>query len=144
MNILIVDDELVGRTKLEKVLGVFGDITAVDNIEEARTAFRRAWDDLMPYDLVCLDINMPESSGLELLEDIRDFETQLELDRSARSVIVMITAMSDRENVTRALALGCDDYIVKPFEKTVLRKKVRHLVYPDHVGPKDPDSLLTT
>jgi CheY-like chemotaxis protein len=70
-------------------------------------------------DLIILDVRMPEMNGFQLLELMRKYP------RAAAIPVIMLSALSQTENIDRALALGVVDYIVKPLDPTVLTAKVR-------------------
>lgn len=127
MRILIVDDELVSRKKLEVILSSFGETLAVESGAEALTAFEGAWEEFKPFDLICLDINMPEMDGKQVLTQIRQLEEDMTLGGQARARIVMATALSDPGSVTEAMASGCDDYVVKPFQPAKIKEKITRL-----------------
>jgi len=74
--------------------------------------------------LVTLDINMPDIDGFEVLLALRDFERVLEVEKVRQSIIIMVTAQSDKQNVFTCLKAGCDDYIVKPFNIKLIREKL--------------------
>ena len=59
MRILIADDDLVSRAKLQKIMSTFGACTAVTSGYEAIDAFKSAWDAWVPFDLIALDVLMP-------------------------------------------------------------------------------------
>ena len=92
---------------------------AVDGAE-AVEAVRLALDENEPYDLICLDIMMPNMDGQEALEKIRTLETEkgLSLDRAAK--IVMTTALNDVQNVIQSFNNLCDGYLTKPIHKSEL------------------------
>lgn len=72
-------------------------------------------------DLILLDVMMPGTSGLELLMEIRTGSL-----KSHREVpVIMITAMATTEDIDKALAIGANSYIVKPFRGALIREKVR-------------------
>ena len=70
-------------------------------------------------DLIILDVRMPEMNGFQLLELMRKYP------KAAAIPVVMLSALSQTENVDRALALGVVDYIIKPLDPTVLLAKVK-------------------
>lgn len=70
-------------------------------------------------DLVVLDINLPGGSGFEVCEAIR---------RDSRVPIMMLTARGEEEDLVRALELGADDYLTKPFSPRTLIARVRALL----------------
>src|SRR5690606_21775414 len=70
------------------------------------------------YDLVLLDIMMPVMNGFELLERLRGD------DRFRHLPIVMISALDDAESITKAIGMGADDHLPKPFNPQILRARV--------------------
>lgn len=71
------------------------------------------------FDLLILDINLPDGSGLELCKEIR---------RSSRIPIALLTAKDMELDIVKGLECGADDYITKPFSLLVLRARVRALL----------------
>ena len=71
-------------------------------------------------DVVVLDWNMPELSGIDVLLLIRGS------DRPTR--VIMVTAENDKARITEAMESGVDDYLIKPFKPDQLVKKVRRVV----------------
>jgi DNA-binding response OmpR family regulator len=75
-------------------------------------------------DLVLLDVMMPGMSGLEVLTEIRTGS-----DKKIREVpVMMITAKSSTEDIDKALAIGANSYVVKPFRGATIREKVRTIL----------------
>ena len=113
MKILIAEDDATSRFMLQKMLERYGkcDI-AVDGLQAVESV-SLAMEAGQPYDLVCLDIWMPEKDGHEVLLEIRDMERQKGAE-AAR--IVMTTALKDTKNMSSAYGETCDGYLVKPIE----------------------------
>lgn len=104
---------------LDSMLGIFGETVLAENGAEGVWAAEEALAAADPFDLVCLDIHMPEMDGLEALHAIRAAELRHE---AKRSVIVMVTASSDPEHMLRSLEQeGCDAFVVKPVLWQTLR-----------------------
>ena len=70
-------------------------------------------------DLIVLDVRMPEMNGFQLLELMRKYP------KAAAIPVVMLSALSQPENIDRALKLGVVDYVVKPLDPSVLISKVQ-------------------
>ena len=72
-----------------------------------------------PFDLVLLDVMMPDMDGYEVLETMK-------ADPALRGIpVVMISALDEVDSVARCIELGADDYLAKPFDPTLLRTRVR-------------------
>lgn len=116
-RILIVDDmEMMRRLVVQtcRTIGFKDIIEAPDG--------RRAWDFLInsdpPVELVISDWNMPGVSGIELLKRIRENEKFKNLP------FILLTAENESGQVTTALKLGADNYLLKPFTTAVLQRKI--------------------
>ena len=116
--ILVVDDEARSIDTLRRVLERERYIVRV-----ARNGVE-ALDDIqicMP-DLVLLDVTMPVMNGFEVCRRLRDREeTQL-------LPVAMLTGLNDDESRILGLEMGADDFINKPFERTVLLARIRSLL----------------
>jgi two-component system OmpR family response regulator len=112
-RILVVDDELGVRELICESLRLSNYETqeAADGLQAL--AFLRK----EKFDLIILDINMPKLDGLQLLEKIRKEEIA--------TPALLLSARSDKDDVTKGLRVGADDYMTKPFsiEELVLRVK---------------------
>ena len=114
-TLLVVDDNDDNRYTLTRRLKRQG----YENIEIAENG-REALDKLraQAFDLVLLDIMMPEMNGYEVLEHMK-------ADMALRDVpVIMISALDDMESVVRCVELGAEDYLPKPFNATLLKARV--------------------
>ncbi len=68
-------------------------------------------------DILLLDIMLPDATGLDILEQIREI--------LKNTVIIMVTGVNDLDTVVSAMKLGADDYVVKPFRLSKLKEKNR-------------------
>lgn len=114
-KILFVDDDrdLVGILRYTFQRDGYSVVTAFDG-----EAGLRAIKAEIP-DIVVLDLMMPRRSGIEVLEEMRQFKNV---------PVIVLTALGDEENVVSALGLGADDYVVKPFRPRELKARVQALV----------------
>lgn len=114
MKILIVDDEALGLARLKRMLGTLGytDIVEASNAQEALDASKETL-----FDLAFLDINMPETSGLELAYELRYHQENI--------AIVFQTAYS--EHALEAFDIGAVGYLVKPFSIDQLKQSIERI-----------------
>jgi two-component system, cell cycle response regulator len=113
-SILVVDDDRINRMVLCRDLEREGHrVTAVEGGGEALEALRAE-----PFDVVLLDVLMPELDGFETLAEI-------ERDEKLRHVpVIMVSALEDIESVVRCIELGAADYLPKPFDPVLLRARI--------------------
>ena len=122
MRILVVDDEPDLVAALARGLKREG--YAVDTATSGEEALAKAsWN---PYDLVCLDLNMPDLDGLEVCDSLRTSSFQGIIPR-----VLMLTARDTIEDRIQGLDVGADDYLVKPFSFDELAARVRSLLRRD-------------
>lgn len=120
MNILIVEDDFISRRLMQKYLESFGKCEVAVNGSEAVKAFLLAHEEKKPFDLILLDIMLPELDGQDVLKKIRSFEERLGILGLDGVKIIMTTALGDNHSIMNAFRKGCEAYIVKP----VLRPKL--------------------
>ena len=114
MRILIAEDDFASRKFMLKFLTKYAEVDVTVDGQEAVGAFEIALEDGEPYDLVCLDVMMPNMDGLEALEAIRQIEAGNMSQKRAR--VIMTTALNEVNQVDKAFQLGCEGYAVKPID----------------------------
>lgn len=128
MKTLIVEDEFVSRAKLQKILSTFGECHVAVNGNEGIEAFRAAMAAEEPYDLICMDILMPELDGHEALQEIRRIEQEQGIGGLDHVKVIMTTGLKDGKNVMKAFIKGqCEAYLPKPINREKLLGKLEEL-----------------
>ncbi len=112
-----------------KILSDFGQTEGVKNGKAAIAAVKTALEDWKLYNLITLDISMPDISGTEVLSAIREMEDERGLEAEEKSKILMVTSHSDIETV-KACVGKCDGYVIKPFNKEVMVEKLKKVELP--------------
>ncbi|HCM25758.1 MAG TPA: hypothetical protein DIC34_04300 [Treponema sp.] len=132
LSILVVEDDFLSRRTLVAMLKPFGTCDIANNGQEAVEAFAGALEE-KPYDLVCMDIMMPQMDGFEAVRQIRSAEMLAAIrklkerdskprrfDRSD-AVILMTSALDDPDSYINACyRCGANSYLVKPIMKDSL------------------------
>jgi two-component system, chemotaxis family, chemotaxis protein CheY len=128
MKALVVEDDFVSRLVLQKIIAPFGLCDVAVNGIEAVQAFNLAVREGQRYDLICLDIMMPEMDGKEALKIIRQKEREAGILPSNETKIVMITALDTPKEVIEVYYKGgCTAYLVKPIEKIRVINTLREI-----------------
>lgn len=127
MNVLIVDDIVENRLALFHFLKKTANCDLAENGLFALSQFKSAHEKSEPYELVLLDLMMPEMDGIQCLEQIREWEATLGLDEDCAAKVVIITALDDPDQIKRAFDAGCQEYLVKPVLKNNLIKTLNKL-----------------
>src|SRR5438309_10595851 len=113
-RLLIVDDNEMNRDMLARRLARKGYEIAL--AENARQLLQRVEQE--GVDLVLLDIEMPEISGLDALKTLREAYSPIELP------IIMVTAKNQSDDIVKALEMGANDYLTKPIDFPVALARI--------------------
>ena len=116
MKILIVEDEI------ELLESIVSFLKNEDFICEKASTFFDAEDKLVSfkYDVVVLDINLPDGSGIDLLRMIKE--------QSPETGVLIVSARNSLDDKLEGLDLGADDYITKPFHLAELNSRINSLI----------------
>lgn len=118
--VLVIEDDPVVRQFVELVLGQAGySVSSVATGELGVKALQNT-----RWDLVLLDIQMPDMTGLEVLRLLRQYQR-------VKVAVMMMTAKGDEATVRQAMATGADGYLVKPFSPQDLLKWVEATLNPE-------------
>ena len=113
-RILIVDDDAANREMLSRRLDRLGHTVAV--AENGRRALEMLARD--PFDLMLLDLQMPEINGYEVLERVRADDALRDLP------IIVLSASDETSRIAHCIEMGAADYLAKPFEPVLLRARI--------------------
>lgn len=130
-RLLVVDDNEDNRDMLARRLRKRG--FDVDEAEDGRSALARL--DQHTYDLVVLDVMMPDMSGLDVLSRIRATRSRVELP------VLMATAKTESQDVVEALERGANDYVTKPLDFPVVLARINAQLRTRQETPR-PDSTI--
>ncbi|MBF0456385.1 MAG: response regulator [Nitrospirae bacterium] len=131
MKALVVEDEFKSRTLLQRILSRYGECDVAVNGEEAIGAFVQSWKEGEPYDLICMDIMMPEMDGQQALKDIREMEKKAGVEDKYKVKVIMTTAYDLQEEKDEAFEWGCTEYLVKPIDKNKLLDQLKKYGFVD-------------
>jgi len=131
MKILITDDDFTNRMIMQRLLEPHAKCDVAINGKEAVEAFILGIVEGKPYDLILLDIMMPEMDGQEVVKEVRRIEEEEWGIIYPKGIkIIMTTALDDPKNVVTSFKSFCDAYLVKPIAKENLFTTIREL-FPD-------------
>jgi two-component system chemotaxis response regulator CheY len=118
MRILVVEDSSTLRFMLVKMLRELGytNLSAVGSAEEAMPMLSND-----KYDLVLLDWNLPQMSGIDLLRYVRASPP------IAKTSVIMVTTVHERNNILKALQVGLQGYMLKPIQKNIVAEKLKEI-----------------
>jgi len=116
MKILIIEDEI------DLLIVISNYLTKENYICELADNFQKAEDKLSiyEYDIILLDITLPDGNGLELLKLIRKL--------NSKAGVIIISAKNSTDDKIHGLDLGADDYMTKPFQLSELNSRIKALI----------------
>jgi two-component system chemotaxis response regulator CheY len=128
MRALVVEDDSISGKILQSVLSPYGQCDLVNNGRQALDAFKHSLNRAEPYDLICMDISLPELNGQKALRRIRDIEKEMGTNAGLEVKVVMITASSETHQVSDALFNGgASAYFIKPLQVDAFLKELKRL-----------------
>ncbi len=120
VKVLLVEDDFASRLLLQTFLSRYGECHVAVNGKEAVEACRIALELGQKYDLICMDIMMPEMDGRAAVRQVRALEESRGILSSSGAKIIMTTAVEDVKEVSRCFRELCDAYLVKPIDLSQL------------------------
>ena len=127
MKCLIVEDDFASKELLRAYMKDCADCHTVSDGRQAVEAFLDGLEENEPYDLILLDIMMPEVNGREALQEIRWIEAEHGIEGLDAVKVIMTTALDDSKNILGSFREGCEAYVVKPVEKDKLFAEIEKL-----------------
>ena len=120
LSVLVVDDNATNRHLLQQMLGKWGMLpVTAEGADEAMRLVNAAAQQGKPYDLLLLDVMMPEVDGFELAARLQ------QLPEATRGTVMMLSSSGLREEAQRCRALGISAYLSKPVEQAELLSTIR-------------------
>lgn len=117
MKMLVMEDEFVSRSVMVEILSPYGEIETAENGREALEKFQAALQTNKRFDVIFLDIMVPEMTGQDVLKNIREMEQQHGVFALSGAKVVMTTALGDFANVKAAFKHQCEAYLIKPIDR---------------------------
>ena len=117
MNIMVLDDDSYFLNRMKTLLEL--DKHSVITINSSKEALRKIQE--INFDLILTDLIMPELSGIEFIEKAKKIGNE--------SIIIVITGYGTIESAVEAIKVGAYDYLLKPFEFSILKKKIKDIEY---------------
>ena len=127
MKVLIVEDDYITSQVMNEILSQIGECDIAEDGLKGIELFADAHNAEDPYDVIFLDIMMPEIDGQEVLFQIRDIEKERKLHGLDGVRIIMTTALDDFDNIKKAFKNQAEGYIVKPVDKDKIYKVLKDL-----------------
>ncbi|MBT5733387.1 response regulator [bacterium] len=128
-TILAVDDNKNNTDLLDKRLTKKGHEVFIAN--NGKDALLRLSIDRNQIDVILLDIVMPEMNGFEVLKYLKNDKRYFEIP------VIMISSMDDTDSIYRCIENGADDYITKPFDKSILDARISSCIEKKHLRDKE-------
>lgn len=116
MKILLLEDDYLYKISVKEFLEEIG--FSVDDFENGDDALDAVFEN--SYDLLLLDIRVPGMDGFELVQTLRQNEI--------KTPVIILTSLTDIDDLSRGYELGCNDYLRKPFDLIELKYRIEQII----------------
>jgi two-component system chemotaxis response regulator CheY len=140
MKMLIADDSFLSRQLMLDILRPFGECDVACDGREAMYAIELAWSNGSCYDLIALDVDMPNRNGREVLAFLRGRERERGIFPGNGSKVLMATSHRDPQTIFGTFRDGCEAYLVKPIHKQRVLDELTRLGFVPEACPATADT----
>ncbi len=116
MRVLLVEDDLATAQSLQLILESEGMVVDSTDLGEDGLEIGKLYD----YDIIVLDLVLPDIDGIEVLRRLRDARVD--------TPVLILSGLTEAENKVKGLGSGADDYLTKPFDKAELMARIQAIV----------------
>ncbi len=116
MRVLLVEDDPTTQQSIEMMLGTAGMVVDSTDLGEDGLEIGKLYD----YDIIILDLMLPDIDGMEVLRRLRDARV--------KTPVLILSGLTESENKVKGLGSGADDYLTKPFNKSELIARIQAIV----------------
>jgi two-component system chemotaxis response regulator CheY len=127
MKTLIIEDDPVTTKIVANYLIQYGMVITAGSAQEALDIYNDSAFSSTPFDLICLDLQLPEYDGVEFLNYIRKAEQKSGIPLPLGVKIVILTAHDDPATYFDAQSQGCDAFLTKPLNKEKFKSELSRL-----------------
>ena len=116
MRVLLVEDDLITQQSIQMMLELEGMVVDTADLGEDGLEIGKLYD----YDIIVLDVMLPDIDGFEVLRRLRDGRVD--------TPVLILSGLTESENKVKGLGAGADDYLTKPFDKKELFARIQAVV----------------
>jgi two-component system cell cycle response regulator CtrA len=116
MRVLLVEDDLTTQKSIQMMLESTGMIVDTSDLGEDGLEIGKLYE----YDIILLDIMLPDMDGFEVLRRLRDSRID--------TPVLILSGLGESENKVKGLSSGADDYLTKPFDKAELLARIQAII----------------
>ncbi|MCP4501956.1 MAG: response regulator [Deltaproteobacteria bacterium] len=127
MKVLVVEDDFVSRRVLQAMFEKSADVDVAEDGKVALERIRKSYASGTGYDLVTLDIMLPEVDGYEVLKELRRLEETPRVGSNQAAKVIATSALSDGKAILKAFRNQAEAYLIKPIGRADLNDKLEEL-----------------
>ncbi len=127
MRALIAEDNFTNRRILSRFIQDMFDVDIAADGVEAVEAFKIAYEEGLPYDVIFMDVMMPGKDGLSVVRELREYEAKKGIMGLDGVKVIITSALEGSKDILKAFKAGCEAYIVKPYSRYQIMDKLTEL-----------------
>ena len=127
MKVLVIEDDFVSRRVLQTMFEKCSEVDVAEDGQTALECIRRSCSNGTGYDLVTLDIMLPEVDGYEVLDELRRLEESSNIPTKNAAKVIATSALSDGRAILKAFRNQAEAYLIKPIGRSDLNNKLEEL-----------------
>ncbi len=124
LRCLVIEDDTPTGAVLSHIMKKHGSCMVVGTARGGYAQFLKAWERTEPYQIMFIDLGLPDVGGLAILSAVRRFESEHHIPRNRRCMVLVCTGSMEVEDIKASLVLEADGYLVKPVSLEAIEEKV--------------------
>lgn len=125
MRSLVIEDDPTSRLFLQRFLERYGEVVVAGDGQAGLYQFYEGLEHNQPFELVCLDLSMPNMDGMKALTLMRQAEDQRGIYGDVGARIVVVTSSTESKTILQSFRAGCAAFLSKPFDVGKLKKQLK-------------------
>ena len=125
LNALIVEDEQVALAKIKLIMDSIGSYQIAETGDSCLQQFSSSLSSRKYFDVLLIDIGLPDMSGKGLLKKIDELEEKYNVPSDKKVKKIMVTASAEKQDLFGSIQDRCDDYLLKPVTKDIVMDKLK-------------------
>jgi|GEM_PF-537711 len=143
MKILIGDHDVISSSKLKLLLSKYGDCDVASSGRQLLEMYATSHEEFDPFNFMTLEIEMQDMTGIDILEELRKWENDHQVEPGRKTRILMIISEKDQQDLTAWRQLGATAFLSKPYDRKKMETLLEEMGLQKIPAPSTPTSQET-